>query len=87
MEQVVYAEQLTSADFGVTTGLFDAGYWNYNRFYYINIERSNITDKLQPQNINISFTNNCNQPIDVLVFTFKSNQLTIDTETGITSIP
>ena len=73
MEQVVYAEQLTSADFGVTTGLFDAGYWNYNRFYYINIERSNITDKLQPRNINISFTNNNNVPIDVLVFTFKSN--------------
>jgi hypothetical protein len=87
LEQLVYCEQLTSADFGVTTGLFDAGYWNYNRFYWVNIERSNITDKLQPRNINISFTNNNNVPIDVLVFTFKSNQLTIDCETGIVSIP
>lgn len=87
MEQIVYAEQLTSADFGVTTGLFDASFWNYNRFYYINIERSNITDKLQPRNINISFTNNNNVPIDVLVFTFKSNQLTIDCESGIVSVP
>lgn len=87
LEQVLYSEQLTSADFGVSTGLFDASFWNYNRYYWINVERSNIADKLQPRNINISFTNNNNVPIDVLVFTFKSNQLTIDVETGIVSIP
>lgn len=87
IEQVNYAEQLTSSDFGVTNGLFDAGFWNYNRYYWVNIERSNITDKLQARNLNISFTNNNNVPIDVLVFTFKSNELTIDVETGIVSIP
>jgi len=87
LEQIVYAEQLTSADFGVTTGLFDAAFWNSNRYYYINIERSNLTDKLQPRNINISFTNNNNVPIDILIFTFKSNQLTIDVETGLISVP
>jgi hypothetical protein len=64
-----------------------SSFWNFNRYYWVNVERSNITDKLQPRNINISFTNNNNVPIDVLVFTFKSNQLTIDVETGITSIP
>lgn len=83
LEQVVYAEQLTSADFGVTTGLFDAGFWNFNRFYFINVERSNLTDKLQPRNLNISFTNNNNVPIDVLIFTFKSNSFVIDCETGL----
>ena len=87
MEQILYCEQLTSADFGVTTGLFDASWWNFNRAYYINIERSNLTDKLQPRNLNISFTNNNTVPIDVLVFTIKSNQLTIDVETGLVSIP
>lgn len=87
LEQIVYAEQLTSADFGVTTGVFDAAWWNYNRFYFINVERSNLTDKNLPRQINVSFTNNNNVPIDVLIFTFKSNQLTIDTETGIVSIP
>lgn len=87
MEQVNYAEALTSADFGVTTGLIDSAYWNANRFYWVNVERSNITDKLQPRNINVSFTNNSSQPIDVLIFTFKSNSLTLDTETGIVSIP
>lgn len=87
LEQIMYAEQLTSADFGVTTGLFDSSFWNNNRYYYINVERSNITDKLVARNINISFTNNNNVPIDVLVFTFKSNSLTIDVEDGMVSIP
>lgn len=87
IEQLLYCEQLTSADFGVSTGLFDASWWNYNRFYWVNVERSNITDKLTARNLNISFTNNNNVPIDVLVFTFKSNALTIDAETGIVSIP
>jgi hypothetical protein len=87
IEQLMYAEQLTSADFGVSTGLFDAAWWNYNRFYWVNVERSNITDKLSARNLNISFTNNNNVPIDVLVFTFKSNGLTIDVETGLVSVP
>ena len=87
IQQLLYCEQLTSADFGVSTGLFDASWWNYNRFYWVNVERSNITDKLTARNLNISFTNNNNVPIDILVFTFKSNSLSIDTETGIVSIP
>ena len=50
------------------------------------VERGNIADKLQPHNINVSFTNNSNVPIDVIIFTentFYSDQLTIDVETGI----
>ncbi len=39
--------------------------------------------KLQPRNINVSFNNNSNVPIDVIIFTFYSDQLTIDVETGI----
>ncbi len=71
----------------MTNRLFDAGFWNYNRYYWVNVERSNITDKLLARNLYISFTNYNNVPIDVLVFTFKSNQLTIDGETGIVTIP
>ena len=43
----------------------------------------NIADKLQPRNINVSFNNNSNVAIDVLIFTFYSDQLVIDVETGI----
>ena len=46
-------------------------------------KRGNIADKLQRRNINVTFTNNSNVGIDVIVFTFDSDQLVIDVETGI----
>jgi hypothetical protein len=83
LQQVNLAEQLTSSDFGVSTGLISQGYWEASKWYCVNVERGNIADKLQPRNINVSFTNNSNVPIDVIIFTFYSDQLTIDVETGI----
>jgi hypothetical protein len=29
-------------------------------WYFVNVERGNILDKLQPRNINVGFTNNSN---------------------------
>ena len=83
IEQVNLAEQLTSADFGVSTGLINQGYWEWSRFYFVNVERSPIADKLQPRNINISFTNNSAIAIDVMVFIFYSDEFVVDVETGI----
>jgi hypothetical protein len=83
LEQVNLAEQLTSSDFGVSTGLISEGYWEQSKWYFVNVERGNISDKLPPRNINISFQNNSNVSIDVIIFTFYSDQLTIDVETGI----
>ena len=83
LEQVNLAEQLTSSDFGVSTGLISQGYWEASKWYLVNVECGNNADKLQPRNINVSFTNNSNVPIDVITFTFYSDQLTIDVETGI----
>ena len=83
LEQVNLAEQLTSSDFGVSTGLISQGYWEASKWYFVNCERGNIADKLQPRNINVSFNNNSNVAIDVVIFTFYSDQLVIDVETGI----
>jgi hypothetical protein len=83
LQQVNLAEQLTSSDFGVATGQISQGYWEQSKWYFVNVERGNIADKLQPRNINVSFTNNNNVAIDVKIFTFYSDQLTIDVETGI----
>jgi hypothetical protein len=82
-EQVNLAEQLTSSDFGVSTGLISQGYWEASKWYFVNVEHGNIADKLQPRNINVSFNNNSNVAIDVIIFTFYSDQLVIDVETGI----
>ena len=83
VEQITLAEQLTSSDFGITTGLFNQSWWEMFRYYFVNIERSAITDKNVPRNINISFTNNTQVPIDTLIFIFYSDEFTIDVETGI----
>ena len=82
-KQVHLAEQLTSSDFGVSTGLISQGYWESSKWYFVNVERGNIADKFRPRNINVSFNNNSNVAIDVIIFTFYSDQLTIDVETGI----
>jgi hypothetical protein len=82
LQQVNLAEQLTSSDFGVATGLISQGYWEQSKWYFVNVERGNIADKLQPRNINVSFNNNSNVNIDVIIFTFYNDQLTIDVETG-----
>ena len=83
MQQVVLAEQLTSADFGVGTGLIHQDLWQWSKFYYCNVERSALADKLQPRNINVTFNNNSALAIDVLIFIFYSDEMTIDVETGI----
>ena len=67
LEQVNLAEQLTSSDIGVSTGLINQGYWEWSRWYFVNVERSQAADKLQPRNVIISFNNNSSVPIDALV--------------------
>ena len=61
-------------------------YWEWSRYYYINVEISNEADKLPSHNINISFNNSSNVPIDVMVFVFYTSELTIDSDTGIIEI-
>ena len=41
------------------------------------MERGNIADKLQPRNINVSFNKNSNVAINVITFTFNSDQLVV----------
>ena len=55
LEQVNLTEQLTSADFGVSTGLMSQGYWQCPRWYHLNVERSKLANKLRPRNIDMSW--------------------------------
>ena len=73
LEQVNLAEQLTSSDFGISTGLINQNYWKNSKWYYVNVERGNTADKLNGRNINVSFTNNSNVPIEVMEFIFYSD--------------
>ena len=82
-KQINLAETLTSADFGISCGLFSQQYWETFRAYYVNVERSQLADKNVARNINISFTNNCSVAIDILVFTIYSDSFKINCETGL----
>jgi hypothetical protein len=52
-------------------------------FCKCSLERGKVADKIQQRNINVSINNNSNVDIDVILFTFYSDQLVIDIETGI----
>jgi hypothetical protein len=73
LQQVNLAEQFSSSDFDASTGLINQGYWENSKWCFVNVERVNIANKLQPRNINVSFTNNSNGTIDLLIFTFYSD--------------
>ena len=83
IQQVSLADTLTSADFGVSCGLFNQSWWETFRYYYVNVERSALADKNVPRNINISFNNNSNVEADIMVFIFYSDNFIIDVESGI----
>jgi hypothetical protein len=83
LEQVNLCEQLTSSDFGVATGLFNQNYWDNSKWYYVNLERGNAADNVHGRNINVSFTNNSNVPIEVMISIFCSDEIVIDVKTGL----
>jgi hypothetical protein len=84
ISQVNNAEQLVSAqDYGLSNGLFSQQWWENSKYYYINCERSQSGDKLAPRNITLSFTNNSNVNMDVLIFVQYAQDVTIDVATGL----
>jgi hypothetical protein len=54
-----------------------------SKWYYVNVERGNAADKLNGRNINVSFTNDSNVPIEVMVFMFYSDEIAIYVKTGL----
>jgi hypothetical protein len=41
IEHVNLAEQLTTSDLGVSTGLSHQGYWESSKWYFVSVERGN----------------------------------------------
>ena len=87
IEQVGLYEKLAPGDLGLSCGLISQAYWeNMYRAYYVDCSRATIADNMTPRNINISFTNNSLQTIDVLVFTEYFKECVVDVETGLVNI-
>jgi hypothetical protein len=83
LSQVVNAESLTSSDIGIATGLITQQWWEMNRVYFVDLTRGRSADKEMPRNLNISFNNNTNVPIDIMVFTTYLDKVVISIETGV----
>ena len=84
IEQVSLYEKLNLGDLGLSCGLISENYWNNAyRCYYVDCSRSNSADLSELRNINVTFTNNSNVTIDVMVFTEHFQEITVDVETGL----
>lgn len=83
LEQVALADNLTSSDLGIGAGLISQSWWENNRVYYVDLKRSRDADKASTRNLNISFTNNSNVTISLLVYTMYLDKLVVDVETGL----
>jgi hypothetical protein len=83
LEQVALAESLTSTDLGIGTGLISQTWWEMNRVYWVDLARGREADKASMRNLTISFNNNNNVAISLMVFTVYLDKLVIDVETGI----
>lgn len=83
LEQVALAENLTSTDLGVGCGLINQSWFEINRVYWVDLSRGRDADKASMRNLSISFNNNTNASITLMVFTVYLDKITIDVETGI----
>ena len=83
LEQVALAESLTSTDLGIGCGLISQSWWEANRVYWVDLARGREADKASMRNLTISFNNNSNVAISLMVFTIYLDKLVIDVETGI----
>jgi hypothetical protein len=83
LEQVALAESLTSTDLGIGCGLINQSWWEANRVYWVDLSRGRDADKASMRNLSISFQNNSNASITLMVFTIYLDKITIDVETGV----
>jgi hypothetical protein len=72
----------------IATALINQDYWENSKWSFVNVERRNPRDKLNGRwrrNITVSFTNHSCVPIEVMVFMFYSDQVSIHVKPGLTT--
>jgi hypothetical protein len=82
LEQVSLFDKINRSDFGLSCGLISQQRWEQSRQYFVDCSRGQNADMMTPRNINVSFTNNCAQTIDIFVYTLYHDSCVVDVETG-----
>jgi signal transduction histidine kinase len=82
IEQISSARDTTAGTLGFSVGLINQKWWKSNKVYYADLSRGTRADKEMARNLNISFLNNSNVAIDILVFTIYNEQLVLNVSNG-----
>jgi len=82
LEQFVLADNVVAGVGAANVGVIDQKFWEASRVYWADLSRSTDADKASMRNLVLSFKNNSQVPIDLLVFTVYSNRITVDVANG-----
>ena len=82
IEQISSARDTTAGTLGFSVGLINQRWWESNKVYYCDLSRGTRADKEMSRNLNISFLNNSNVAIDILVFTIFNDQIVLNVSNG-----
>jgi hypothetical protein len=81
VEQISEYNKDSANTYGVESGLISREWWDMNRFYLVNCRGTN-DDDLTARNVTISFVNNTQVPIDILIYVVYEDAWTVNVATG-----
>jgi len=82
LEQFVLADNVVAGISPANVGVIDQKFWEASRVYWADLSRSTDADKASMRNLVLSFKNNSQVPIDLLVFTVYSSHISVDVANG-----
>ena len=86
LQQVCEYESLSGNKLDMlNTGIISQPWWELNRVYFVNLARDSPADRATPRNILVSFSNNTNITIDVMVFVVYADRIVVDVKSGLVS--
>ena len=81
LQEIVKYNKSSATEYGVESGLLDFNFWNMNKLYMVNV-RSAEDDSGTPRNITLSFINNSNSAMDIIVYTIYEQEIVVNCATG-----
>ena len=86
LEQVCQYESISGNKLDIlNSGVISQPWWESNRCYFVNLSRGSPSDRATPRNILVSFTNNTNIIIDVMVYIVYADRIVVNVRTGLVS--
>lgn len=86
LEQFSLADNVVAGVGAANVGVIDQKFWEASRVYWADLSRSTDADKASMRNLVLSFKNNSQVPIDLLVFTVYSSHISVDVANGRVSL-